>query len=287
MSGERLQIPGELVKAIQFLMGSDIEGRAWIQRAETRVLELAASWDVTVGRVLEGGAMSLCVEGMHGSEQVVLKFPTDVPSGLREAAAHKVWPNSVSPAILEQDLESGAFLMSWMGRAGLVAEPRELKACVDLLHVPVPLSASFPNVIENIALREKWAFDRFHKSDDKLRLKLLEQALGLARELCASSESSDVLLHGDLQGKNLMHNGAIGVIDPLPVVGPAEFDLGFWIAMGPHGRSRRRDIVRELSLDFDDAVYQWAWVFSVIEDRPYLEVDSLDRADFVGSGFGH
>ena len=69
---------------------------------------------------------------------------------------------------------------------------------------------------------------------------LIEAARAATRSL-ASSASRTVLLHGDVMDKNLLlDHGRVLAIDPMPSVGDAHSDPGFWAAMRtPRSTSKR------------------------------------------------
>ena len=98
-------------------------------------------------------------------------------------------------------------------------------------------------------------------------------------------ETAFLLLHGDLQAKNLIvSRGELVAVDPMPVVGPALFDIAFWIAKSDHARSTRTyvDEVSRLRPGLDgDALLRWTWALAVLEYRPYLQRGAAARQQFI------
>ncbi len=94
----------------------------------------------------------------------------------------------------------------------------------------------------------------------------LEKALG-------PPSQPPVLLHGDLQPKNLLEaaGGAVVAIDPLPCVGDPAFDAATWSALSPAPEpieARVEAISRALRCD-PAPVARWAALLCALEYRPY------------------
>jgi streptomycin 6-kinase len=74
------------------------------------------------------------------------------------------------------------------------------------------------------------------------------------------------LLHGDLENRNIMHCKTRGLvaIDPLPCVGDAAYDAGYWLAnVDRHEREATSALLaRRLDLD-QTRLLGWAAVVSI------------------------
>lgn len=94
---------------------------------------------------------------------------------------------------------------------------------------------------------------------------MVPAALALARELLAAG-GAPVLLHGDLMDKNLLWGKpGLVAIDPMPMIGDAHSDLGFWAATHPPaGRLRHRalEIASRTGRDPERAA-RWTAVWAV------------------------
>jgi streptomycin 6-kinase len=99
------------------------------------------------------------------------------------------------------------------------------------------------------------------------------------------TEEQQVLLHGDLQAKNLILSGTeLTAVDPLPVLGPALFDVAFWIAKSVHPEPMLHyvDRVARLRPSLDaQALLCWTWALAVLENRPYVAVGAQRRQEFI------
>ena len=176
-------------------------------------------------------------------------------------------------------------LMNFLGRVG--EGEYGLADIVDLaerLHRGDVHDHAFPEVHDNLDRRVDWARDRFAEDGYGHHLDDLRQAEKLVADL-ASAQGTQVLLHGDLQAKNLIVSDAgLTAVDPMPVVGPALFDIAFWIAKSDHAHPTRTyvDQVCRLRPDLDgDALLRWTWALAVLENRPYLERGAVARQEFI------
>ncbi|QNN54421.1 aminoglycoside phosphotransferase family protein [Nocardioides mesophilus] len=177
-----------------------------------------------------------------------------------------------------------------MGFLGWVGEGSyELVDIVDLserLHTAAADGFPFGNVQDNLDRRIHWARTRFGEDGCERHRRDLDGALRLLEGLLDDgAREAPVLLHGDLQAKNLIVCGdRLTAVDPLPVLGPPVFDLAFWIAKSVHDHPTATylDQVCELRPDTDrDRLVRWTWALAVLENRPALPRGREQRQEFI------
>lgn len=278
-------VPDSLRENLAFVLGSE-RAEAWLAEAVECARRLAREWGLTPQEVLAGGSFSLCLRCVdEAGEQTVLKVPADTDGGAAEIAALRAWNGDGAARVLRVEEETSALLMNFLGRVG--EGEYGLADIVDLaerLHRGDVHDHAFPEVHDNLDRRVDWARDRFAEDGYGHHLDDLRQAEKLVADL-ASAPGTQVLLHGDLQAKNLIVSDAgLTAVDPMPVVGPALFDIAFWIAKSDHAHPTRTyvDQVCRLRPDLDgDGLLRWTWALAVLENRPYLERGAVARQEFI------
>ena len=212
-------------------------------------------------------------------------MPASPENGAAEIAALQAWSGHGAARVLRTDPETSAMLMNFLGRVG--EGDYGLADIVDLadrLHRGRAEDYDFPEVHDNLDRRVDWARDRFAEDGYAHHLDDLRTAEKLVSEL-SSAPGDRVLLHGDLQAKNLLvSDGDLVAVDPMPVVGPALFDIAFWIAKSDHARPTRTyvDEVNRLRPGLDgEALLRWTWALAVLENRPYLQRGAVARQEFI------
>lgn len=278
-------IPESLRENLAYGLGP-AEAERWLDHAVERAEELFASWDLTPRQVLAGGSESLCVkcDGVDGSP-LVLKLPASMSSGATEIAALRVWGGDGAARVVREEPSLSAMLMNFLGWVGegtfTLAEVLDL---ADRLHEADVASYDFPSVEANVARRLAWAAERFAGAGNEAAAADLVKAEKLLGELLYG-EDRQVLLHGDLQPKNLIvSDHGLAVVDPMPAVGPAVFDLAFWIVkcVEDHPMGDCRSAVLSLRPDLDaDALQRWCWALAVLESRPYLGPANARREQYI------
>ncbi len=278
-------IPDSLVENLAFNLGA-AAAVTWLEGAVLRARVLCQEWELRPLQVLSGGSMSLCIKcaGTDG-ELLVLKIPAGLDGGAAEIAALRAWNGNGAARVLRTDRATSAMLMNYLGEVGQGGYG--LEDIVDLaerLHEGDPAGFAFGTVDDNLTRRIDWATDRFredgyerHKGDLALAEKLVVDLV--------FTHDSPVLLHGDLQAKNLILSGdELTAVDPLPVLGPAIFDVAFWIAKSVHQHPTLFYVKRvaELRPALDvDALLRWTWALAVLENRPYIESGAVQRQEFI------
>lgn len=278
-------VPESLRENLAFVLGAE-RAETWLAGAVECARRLVEEWRLTPREVLTGGSFSLCLrcEDEHGTA-TVLKVPADPTHGAAEIAALQAWSGDGAAQVLRTDPESSAMLMNFLGRVrqggyGL----SDIVDLADRLHRGTADGFDFPEVRDNLDRRVDWARDRFAEDGYAHHLDDLRNAEKLVAEL-ATAAGDRVLLHGDLQAKNLiLCQDELVAVDPMPVVGPALFDIAFWIAKSDHARPTRTyvDEVSRLRPWLDgEALLRWTWALAVLENRPYLQRGAAARQEFI------
>lgn len=289
--GEELEtvlppVPDSLRENLAFNLGGVDQAESWLAEALDRAGELVEQWRLDPVEVLSGGAFSLCLRctGDQG-EELVLKIPASLAGGAAEIAALRAWRGDGAARLLREDPQSSALLMNFLGRVG--EGDYDLADVVDLaerLHVPPPDDYAFAEIEDNLTRRIQWARNRFDEAGYEQHRGDLALAEKLVLQLCAA-DRDPVLLHGDLQAKNLIvHVDELTAVDPMPVLGPALFDVAFWIAKSHHAHPTHTyvDQVAGLRPDLDaEALMRWTWALAVLENRPYIERGAEQRQEFI------
>jgi streptomycin 6-kinase len=278
-------IPHSLLENLAFTLGES-EAVTWLESAKVRARVLIQDWQLRPIEVLSGGSMSLCIKcaGPDG-ELLVLKVPASIEGGAAEIAALKAWGGNGAARALRTDRATSSMLMNYLGEVG--AGAYDLDDVLDLaerLHEGDPGRFEFGTVDANLTRRITWAADRFREDGYERH----QGDLALAEKLVVDlvfSEDKQVLLHGDLQAKNLIVSGEqLTAVDPLPVMGPALFDLAFWIAKSVHAHPTLHYVERVAKLRpaLDaDALLRWTWALAVLENRPYIAAGAESRQEFI------
>ncbi|MBA2464399.1 MAG: phosphotransferase [Nocardioidaceae bacterium] len=278
-------VPNSLLEDLVFSLGES-GARLWLAQAVAAAEDLMVQWRLEPHEVLTGGSMSLCIkcEGTDGAD-LVLKIPANVPGGATETAALRAWGGNGAARLLREDTATSAMLMNFLGRVGEgsygVADIVDLAA---RLHAADPSGHPFGPIEENLARRVGWARDRFAVTGDVKHLDDLATTEKMMPDL-VSVQEPQVLLHGDLQAKNLIvHVDELTAVDPMPTLGPAVFDLAFWIAKSVHSHPTMSyiDQVAGLRPDLDrPLLLRWTWALAVLENRPYLARGREQRQEFI------
>lgn len=279
------QVPDSLRENLAFTLG-DAGADSWLDEAAQHAEQLFHAWRLRPLEVLSGGSMSLCVkcEGEDGAA-LVLKIPANLECGADELAALKAWNGNGAARVLREEPSGRAILMNFLGRVG--EGSYGLDEIVDLaerLHTGHPGGYLFAHVDDNLMRRITWATERF----DEPAYHCHRADLALAEKIVAELVYADdrhVLLHGDLQAKNLIVSGSeLTAVDPLPVLGPPPFDVAFWIAKSVHDDPILTYVERVAAMrpDIDaEALLRWTWALAVLEHRPYIERGLDQRQTFI------
>jgi streptomycin 6-kinase len=278
-------IPDSLVENLAFNLG-EAAAASWLEGAVVRARVLVQEWELRPLQVLSGGSMSLCIKCADADGALlVLKIPASIDGGAAEIAALRAWGGNGAARVIRTDRATSAMLMNYLGEVGQGGYG--LDDIIDLaerLHQGDPGGYEFGTVDDNLTRRISWATDRFREDGYERHKGDLALAEKLVVELVFSGDAL-VLLHGDLQAKNLILSGdELTAVDPLPVLGPALFDVAFWIAKSVHQHPTLHYVhrVAELRPGLDaEALLRWTWALAVLENRPYIAAGALERQEFI------
>lgn len=279
-----LAIPASLRAAMHFMRGEEA-GDRWLAGLPSVWAHYAREWHIEPEQVLTGGQMSCCVLcSDDAGRRLVLKIPADPAAGIVEAAALRLWTHTGAvPVLRHADDLAGVLLMDYIppGPAVTGVEPF-VQVLRRLGESPVASEGDpFAPLASNIGERIAWAEDRFAVAEYAALRPLLEAARALSEELTATA-GNRLVIHGDLQRKNLLSgtDGRMWAIDPMPVTGEPEFDAAFWAVMQSNEDPPIAQTLNELAAQdrqMDVArLRAWAEVIAVVEFRPYLP-DRHDR----------
>jgi streptomycin 6-kinase len=216
---------------------------------EGRLGACLGRWGLRADGRLEGGFGSEvfgCIAA--GGQEVVVKLTATPDDARAEAAALTRWAHTgAAVRLLAVDLEHGALLLprvrpgTHLPGGGDLAAVEVAATVLSQLHRAPAAAFPFPTLGEiyrrfGRRAREDAAYEQ-RASGDPARgaagLQRLDAARAAALRLCATAGRA-VLLHGDFLDKNLIHNGAGYVaIDPIPCIGDACSDVGFFAAGHP------------------------------------------------------
>ncbi|MFI5844111.1 aminoglycoside phosphotransferase family protein [Catenuloplanes sp. NPDC051500] len=199
------------------------EGARWLTTLPARVNDVAAQWGLTVGTPYPLSFNWVAPARRAGGEPAVLKLGVPGARHLRaEPAALTAFGGDGAARLLAYDEEQGALLLERVepGTTLHAVQRHDDEAATAVfvevarrLHRPVPDTGAALEPVEDHALDLAAHLAR-HPGDD-----LVAHALGVHRELCAST-TTRVVLHGDLHHANIL----AGTRAP-------------WLAIDPHGRT--------------------------------------------------
>lgn len=265
----------------------------WLKNLPETVSNLCTQWNLTPTGVPDSGSMSACVyvsdtENNH----YVLKLPVHPEVSQPEVAALDAWDKQkLAPHIQRYDQETGALLLNRI-QPGTPAEPGTGYTDIDtlarvihtMIQTPLPLT-SIPTYRGRVNMRHTWARNRFQQTNNTAGLHLLDKSDALLHTLTTRG-TSNKLLHGDLQPKNILldHDSSWKLIDPLPCVGDPEYDIALWTVSQTHGR-RIIDIVQHLVISApfirEQLLIDWVTVMCVLELRPTDAQRNHRQQDFL------
>jgi streptomycin 6-kinase len=146
--------------------------------------------------------------------------------------------------LLDDDAESRALLLERCRPGTTLWEERERVATdvmgdvlTGLWETPAPASP-FRSLVEAAGIWSEHLRAAYERAKPPFETSLLDDALGFMAT-ARSADSSDVVLHQDLHGGNVLRRGGDWVaIDPKPLVGERAFDLASYVR---DRRDRLRD----------------------------------------------
>jgi streptomycin 6-kinase len=265
----------------------------------SRLRSCLGNWRLQVVSRLEGGFRSevfACTTST--GEEVVVKLAVTAEEARVEAAALGAWDGTGATIhLIDADFRHSALLLDRLRPATHLPsndEPVAIAAAADLLrrlHETPPGSFPFPALEQIYARMERRSREdadyEQRANGDPTRgaagLLRLDAARTAAKQLCATTERL-VLLHGDFLDKNLLWDGTGYVaIDPIPCIGDACSDVGFFAAGHPPATailSRAVAIATRVGLNLQRA-QQWAIIWAVLQACQAWRHDQADLEAFL------
>lgn len=267
---------------------------AWLDDLPRRVEEVIDAWGLVVeAEPVTHGRTSLIVAVRDGDDRAgVVKFGFPDEESEHEHLALRRWGGRDAVRLWRADPPRRALLLERLERRDL-AEWGDVAACEVVaslygrLHVPA--SPQFRPLTADV---ERWA-DALARDARRVPMprRLVEQALGLARELCAEERTVGTLIHADLHGQNVLHARDRGwvAIDPRPVSGDPHYepepmlrhrfeDYGALAGDSVRDGIRRRfhTLVDTAGLD-EDRARAWVIVRAVLHAHQEIRQEAGDR----------
>jgi streptomycin 6-kinase len=235
------QIPGDMSRFVAHYFGAS--GRAWLEQLPEVIASAAASWDLEIGHALDGGLLScvLAVRRRDGSP-AVLKITGPWTPARHEALALDHWDGGPAPRLLDFDESLPALLLEriWPGDVPAGESCDQVAWLVSSLHATPPTSsqiAVLPSLAELVEDRFVTAgAEAAARSDADLTALTpkLQQARVAAADLLGDFAGPYVLVHGDLEQRNIVlcQRRGLAAIDPMPCIGDPAYDAAYWAADG-------------------------------------------------------
>ena len=200
-------------------------GREWLSGLPATIDAVARDWRLTVGAPYDLSFNWVAPARRADGSPAVLKLGVPSSTDLSfEAGALSFFAGDGAATLLDRDMDRGALLLERVEPGHtlrtLVREHDEratavLIATMRRLHRPAPPGVA---CAELTTYRDGFAAHlRRYPGDDPIPRRLVERAVGLFDELCASADRR-VVLHGDLHHENVL----AGTREP-------------WLAIDPHG----------------------------------------------------
>jgi streptomycin 6-kinase len=250
-------------------------GRTRLARLPGLIECCAAEWDLLIEDGLEGGLLSCVMSARSRDGQpVVLKIGGPWTPIDREAWGLGHWAGGPAPLLLAADQLLGAVLLERISPGSIAAEhpAEEVAGLLHALHAVRPSApeiALLPSlaepVEERIATASEEAFAR-SPAEAKSLAPALRRARAEAREFLHSFSDDAVLVHGDLEPRNILRCARRGIvaIDPIPCIGDASYDAAYWAIEGAADgvEDRINTLAKGASLEHE-RIQRWSAVIAL------------------------
>lgn len=241
-------------------LGLDVDAEA--ESLYRRIAAACEEWglDVIAGP-LPGGLTSVVHHVQRdGTDHALKATPRALAAlGRDELVALSLWAGQGAVRCVGSAPDSRVRLLEWLDPPGSASE-EEVSALVRQLHAHDADTVLLSPLTERVGQMFAWAerMDQDYVPVDTLR-RCARAALALA-EL----PPRRVIVHGDLQPKNLMRRGGdLVAIDPIPGVGDGAFDLALWSLTAPGYRDAPRRAARVAEAVGYDPERAIAWTRSL------------------------
>lgn len=269
------------------------EVAAWCAAVPALADRAAARWGLVLGDVLPAGASSVAVRCQRGDGgAAVLKLSPDQRFLAEQTAMLRLFaPTGRMPAVLDADPDAGLLLMEAIEPGTRADElphppsPRRWAEMLTALHRAVPPRDPLPD------LRCDWFLDRLGRriAEPAIGARVTPADLDRAAARCdalLATQTTRVVLHGDLHLRNVLDGGQRGLIaiDPIACVGDPCFDAVDYVLAGA-GRdgvdARSAELANACGFDAE-RMHDWAAAVAVAiavirigAGAPESEVDEL------------
>lgn len=251
------------------------KGKAWLAELPELVQQLANHWSLSDLKPYEYLSFNYVLFGYQKGKPIVLKLSLDASSLEKEAKALEVFTGYGAVSVLE--CKNNALLMQ-RAIPGISLKNLKPKDCQDALEIachvieklhqaPLPQQQLFPCIEDWLAALDK---------EVELSPDLLHKARKLKNQLL-QTQTSRVLLHGDLHRDNILFNDKDWlVIDPKGVIG---FPINELWACIEDPNNDLKYISKYFNYHFDDVV-KWYYVHLILAACWQIE-DHLDPKIFL------
>jgi streptomycin 6-kinase len=249
---------------------------AWIEALPSLVAEIAAEWQITVGRTLHGGSEAYVAEATTSdATPAVLKvlIPRYDDVATNEITALRLANGEGCARLYRDDPARFAMLLERLGRSLF-----DLKLPIDQRHeilasTAMQLWRPAPNSgLPTGAEKGRWLIDFILKTWDEIdrpcSRRAVDYAIGCAeRRIAAHDDERAVLVHGDVHQWNTLEagNGRYKLVDPDGLLAEAEYDLGIIMRedssemLQGDPRDRARWLATRTGLN-ETAIWEWGAV---------------------------
>jgi streptomycin 6-kinase len=170
--------------------------------------------------------MSVVCLGLLDGTKVVVKAPLDPADAEIEAHALSWFaPSGVTPQLRHAD--DGVLMMSYVEGAPVTpGNATAIAAALAALHGPRRPASSRPPAVPPWKSRQPMLLDEYAQRLRDQAPDFDDVVAATMSLLPAMLEQPHILLHGDLQGKNVLESeGAVRVLDPLAASGPVGWEF--------------------------------------------------------------
>ncbi|WP_042282559.1 aminoglycoside phosphotransferase family protein [Candidatus Protochlamydia sp. R18] len=250
-------------------------GKTWLADLPEKVERIAALWELNRLHAFPNLSYNYVLEGYQKGNPIVLKISLDELSLDKEAKALTAFADFGVVEVLARTKEALLLQRAMFGNVLKNQSPKghldAIKIACDVakkLHqAPLPKDNQFPHIKEWLAaLDKKWNIPLFH----------LEKARTI-KNILLKTQSTSVLLHGDLHQDNILSNGDDWlIIDPKGVIGSPINEMWAYV------EDPKNDLIFiSKYFDFDhNEVFQWYYVHLVLAACWQVE-DNLDPSLFL------
>lgn len=269
-------IPGGMSQFVAGYFGA--LGRAWLERLPGVIARAATRWGLEIEAPMDGGLLSCVLAARRpGGVPAVLKITGPWTAASHEALALEHWDGGPTPRLLDFDEGLSALLLEriWPGDATAAGSWDQVARLVSALQATPPASSLIavlpplaPVVEERFVTAGAEAAARSAAESAEL-VPRIQRARLAAGELLADFAGPGVLVHGDLEYRNILRcqRRGLAAIDPAPCIGDPAYDAAYCAAEGQPavGLERRcQALAVHASLDAS-RVLRWASIITLAE----------------------